>query len=287
MTDGHLLPEQLAEHAEGLLAAEDSRAADVHLRGCARCRETAAALDSVSSRLAAAPTSLPAPPDVVARVDRALAAEWEDGAHRVKAPSVGFLERLRARLPALAAAAAGVAVLGFAGWVVGTGSLGGNDADTESAAEAPLEADQHAGGDADAAPQDDAAAEEPAAEAERGTLSDGSDESTEELGGDDAPAPDAAAGQVDSSALEEQVLQIARRAESAEAADACGSRLAGEQEAGLVGSAPTEHAGSGKPDAVLVVLETDEPDVVRGWVLPSCDAGSGDALAHPLTVALD
>lgn len=283
MTDGHLLPERLAEHAEGLLATEDSRAVEDHLRGCARCRGTATALESVSSQLAAAPESLPTPPDVAERVDRALAAEWREHARRAESSSAGILDRFRARLPALAAAAAGVAVLGFAGWAVGTGALSSGGDDAETAAEAPLEVQEEAGGDeaaqAEPAPQDDAAPGDG-----------GADEGAQELrtedseAAGDAPAGDADTSRVDEQALEEQVLDVARRAETGGATDGCGSRLANEQGTGLVGSAPTDHAA---PGSVLVVLDTDDPGAVHGWVLPSCDAGAGDALIPPLTVSLE
>ncbi|MFW6091451.1 MAG: zf-HC2 domain-containing protein [Actinomycetota bacterium] len=289
MTDGHLLPERLAEHAEGLLDTQDARAVEDHLRGCARCRETAAALESVSSRLAAAPRLVPTPPDVVERVDRALAAEWGERARQESSPPVGILDRLRARLPALAAATAGVAVLGFAGWAVGIGSVGGGDdsADGEIAADVPQEAQDEAGGgeaaEPEGAPRDDAATQ--------GDGGDGAaDEDAAELrredseAAEDAPAagPDTLRG--DEQALEEQVLDVAHRADPGGAGDRCGARLADEQGAEVVGSAPTDLAG---PGAVLVVLDSGEPGTVRGWVLPSCDAGPGDALTSPLTVSVE
>ncbi len=277
MTDGHLLPEQLAEHAEGLLTPADARAVDAHLQGCAQCRETVTALESVSRVLATAPRSLPTPPDIVARVDRALAAERAERSRQ--ATTAGLLERFRGRLPMLAAAAAGVAVLGFAGWAVGSGALGGgsDDSATETVAEAPRQADHDAG--AEAAPGEDSAASDGDAPAD--------EQRPEEFGADAAPVPDEAA-LVDPAALEAQILAVTRSSDRAEGSDGCGARLAAEQQAALVGSARTQLGETeGTDEAVLVVLETDEPDVVRGWVLPSCDAVAADALAPALTVPVE
>lgn len=69
---GHPAAEELAEAAEGLLGPDRADAVEQHVAGCARCQQTAAALRSVSSVLAAAPLPV-MPPEVARRLQEAVA----------------------------------------------------------------------------------------------------------------------------------------------------------------------------------------------------------------------
>ena len=72
----HLDVETLADHQEGLLAAEQAAAVAAHLDDCVHCRATSDALDGVQVLLRehGAEGPLAAPDDVVRRLDDALAA---------------------------------------------------------------------------------------------------------------------------------------------------------------------------------------------------------------------
>ncbi|HET6686828.1 MAG TPA: zf-HC2 domain-containing protein [Jiangellaceae bacterium] len=263
MTGGHLGAVVLAEYHEGLLP--DRMAADVaeHLAHCSACSETHRQLTEVSRRLAGEPAALPIPAEVAARLDDALASEKPTLARR-RTGQVSPVRAWRARMPAVMAAAATVAAVAFAGFVVGTNSGG-----------------------------DDSAGESQTTVAEGGT---------ERSSGDAAqPVPDAGAPEflpfdVQSSrtALTEQIREIVaigtqefasgglsqdESGESAtdpENARRCGAAVASDLGRALIGSAPT---GIGAPGAVLVVTTSNTDDAVQGWVLPNCDATASDALA--------
>ncbi|HEX5996375.1 MAG TPA: hypothetical protein VFY84_14635 [Jiangellales bacterium] len=254
MTAGHLDATRLAEHAEGLLRSSEAAAVDSHLQECAECRATAAGLASVSAMLAAAPPTLPIPAQVVAEIDRALA----DEATRATQPApVIQLSWFRRRAPALLAAAATVGVLSFAGWAISTGGGGDDDAGGATTAES-------SGGEA----------EQEAADA--GAATDDSLESPEEQA-----APEPFQGEDGAYAadpeLADEIRTIAEEGRLERDVDGtCGSALAGELGAELVGAARTEVTGE---TAVLVVVRSDDdPALVHGWVLPTCDATSGEAL---------
>ncbi len=264
MTSGHLDATRLAEHAEGLLEPDEAVSVDAHLQQCETCRATAANLALVTGLLAAAPATLPTPDHVVARIDRAIAAERAPA--REPAPVVQ-LSWFRRRAPQLLAAAATVGVLGFAGWVATSGGAGDDSGEATDAGAG--EVAQDSSGEA---MDDDAAVAEP--QAERGL--DGADEA--------APAPLRA--QEDSSPpLDDQVRSVVEqsRAAAGTAEDACGRRLADDLGLDLVGTASTEVDGE---NAVLVVVQGDDPSSAEGWVVPACDATVGEALTT-LTVELD
>jgi putative zinc finger protein len=68
----HPTPEQLAEHAEGVLGAADAAALDAHLAGCAACQAVQEDLRGLRAVLASDRPG-PMPADVAARIDAALA----------------------------------------------------------------------------------------------------------------------------------------------------------------------------------------------------------------------
>jgi hypothetical protein len=258
MTTGHLDVTRLAEHAEGLLGAREAAAVEAHLRECEVCRATAADLASVSALLAAAPSTLRTPAHVVARLDRALADEVTSTPE--PAPVIQF-SWFRRKAPQLLAAAATVGVLGFAGWVVANGS-GGDDAGEATTA--------GSSGGEDA--RDEAA--------DSGLATDSELESAEEEsaavplqtedGEFSAPAPE----------LADQIRAVVEqgRAERGDADDdTCGLALSDELGAELVGTAVTDVTGEA---AVLVVVRSDDPAFVHGWVLPACDSTVDEALTE-------
>ena len=257
MTGGHLGAVVLAEYDEGPLP--DRLAADVaeHLAHCSTCTETHRQLAEVSRRLTAEPATLPMPADVAARLDDAFASEKPElaGPRATVTPVPSW----RARMPTVLAAAAAVAAVAFAGYVVGTGS-GGDDADEGRTTVAEGGTDQLA---------DEAAKPVP------------------DAGGDAGTAPARAA-------LTEQIQQIVIQATSGIASDEtdvdgspetqgkqdntarCGAALASDVGRDLIGAAPTDLDTAG---AVLVVTAASTDGAVQGWVLPTCDATASDALA--------
>ncbi len=70
----HLDVDALADLEEGLLDRDHVASARAHVAGCPRCRAELAALTGVRERLSAAAEVEPMPAEVVARLDRALAA---------------------------------------------------------------------------------------------------------------------------------------------------------------------------------------------------------------------
>lgn len=274
MTAGHLDSVRLAEHAEGLLAQPVADSVEAHLRDCPQCRQTWAALETVTARLAAAPRTLPTPSDVVDRLERALAAEA--GAPRATAAAepdpapVVQLSWFRRRAPQLLAAAATVGLLGFAGYAISTSGQGDDSAAEIATADAPDtgEAAPPVENDEDGAAGPELLSEEAAEDSATGPLS---------------ADPQAAPGD---DALEVEIRGLVGRARAGaapEMAVQCGQPLADAQGAALVGTAPTRLLGDG---AVLVVLDVGR-STVQGWVLPTCAATAEEALAGPRLVTID
>ena len=267
MTTGHLDATLLAEHAEGLLAPDEAVAVDTHLQQCETCRASAADLTSVSAMLADAPPTLPTPADVVARLDRAIADEATPAPQPAPVVELSWFRR---RAPQLLAAAATVGVLGFAGWVATTS--GGGDDDAAGVAESGAQdASDEAAGEESAADSDPGAAQEESAEEEAGAAP---------LEADDGEGYVAAAG------LEDEIRAVVeqsrmQRLEGTD--DTCGVPLAKELGLELVGRAATKVTGE---TAVLVVVQSDDPTLVYGWVVPACDASVHEALTE-LRVELD
>lgn len=288
---GHLDPLEVAEHAEGLLESERASAVEAHLSSCAQCRELAASVAGVTTALAAAPSELPIPDGVAARIDAALADEAAARSvpGRRERRAEGFWSGLRGRLPAIAAAAASVAVLGLIGYSL-AGEGGGDDGTTATDAGADMAEPEDAGDEAAEAPTDDADEDfgtlqegAPAEEEENADAEDDAagtrDEAESDGSGDgeqaetfDVPARelDALIGQ-----LQDILAEQSTQAEPGEDGRACGTVLAEELGGELLGAAETDLV---EPGSILVAIDLGDPDTLSGWVLPDCTAGPDDVL---------
>jgi anti-sigma factor RsiW len=274
VTAGHLDSVRLAEHAEGLLAQDEAAAVDRHLHACPQCRQTSAALEAVTIQLAAAPRTLPAPPEVVDRLDRALAAEAEarqPAAVQRDPQAVVQLSWFRRRAPQLLAAAATVGLIGFAGYAISTSGQGEDAAMDIATADAPDSGEAAPPVEAD----DDTAAGPELLQ-----------EEAAEDGAADALGADPQAGTGDDDALEREIRGLVSQARiggAPEVALECGRPLADSLGAELVGTAPTRLTDDG---AVLVVVDVGR-STVQGWVLPTCASTEEEALAGPRLVAIE
>jgi hypothetical protein len=125
----HLDADALADLEEGLLDRDHVASARAHVAGCPRCRAELAALTDVRERLAAAAEVEAMPPDVVARLDQALAAVAAEPASTAVTRSVIPLREPQRSSPRglrwLQAAA--VVVLILAGGAVAVSALRGSD----------------------------------------------------------------------------------------------------------------------------------------------------------------
>jgi hypothetical protein len=125
----HLDVDALADLEEGLLDRDHVAAARAHVAGCPHCRAELAALTGVRERLAAAAEVEPMPAEVVARLDRALAAVAAEPASTAVTRSVIPLREPQRSSPRglrwLQAAA--VVVLILAGGAVAVSALRGAD----------------------------------------------------------------------------------------------------------------------------------------------------------------
>ncbi len=264
MTAGHLDAALLAEYDEGLLPAQRAAEIQAHVAECTTCSGTLARLGALSSQLRAVPDRLPVPEHVVARIDAALAAEHESTTARRGSRSAGVRPLVR-WAPRLLGAAALVGAIGFAGYVVGSGSGDdgaeqGASGGAETLAEAP-----------DSPPAGDVAAD-----------SDGEQAVPQSL------------GQVDLAALVAQIQAVAAPSPTASAGgdesayaggrsdlgSICGDTLASELDRELIGFAATDIGGG----RVLVVVAGGGPETAQGWVLPTCDSGTTDAVAERTVV---
>lgn len=290
----HLDPLELAERAEGLLASDRATAVEAHLASCAQCRELATSVAGVTTTLAAEPHELPIPDGVAARIDAALAEEAAARGPRAsrRGGTEGFWSGLRGRLPAIAAAAASVAVLGLIGYSL-AGDGGGDDAATTTDAGSDMaDSGDDSGGESADAPmeaEDEAAEEEaPADEDGRADL-----DAEEEAAGsqDDAGTDEGGAGEqaeaetfdtlsadeldalIDE--LQDVLAEQSEQAGPGADGEACGTVLAEELGGELLGAADTDLV---EPRSVLVAVDADDPDTVSGWVLPDCTSPPQDAV---------
>lgn len=284
---GHLDPLEVAEHAEGLLGSDRASAVEAHLSSCVQCRELAESIAGVTTALAAEPHELPIPDGVAARIDAALADEAaaRTAAAGAGARSEGFWAGLRGRLPAIAAAAASVAVLGLIGYSLGTG--GGEDAATTTDAGAGI-AESDDAPESAAEPLDapgEATEEEEDADLEAEGDAAGSQDDS---GGDESGDGEEAESDVETfdgrvSAREQDALigelhdLLAERSAQAEPGpdgEPCGTVLSEELGGKLLGAADTDLV---EPGSVLVAIDIGDPDTLSGWVLPGCTAGPDEA----------
>ena len=186
MTDGHLDATVLAKYDEGLLTPPQANEVEAHLAQCASCTAVLGQLAAVRARLAAAPPNITMPASVAARIDDALAAEREQRDHEIVPARTGTVHPFRRRIPQLLAAAATVAAIGFAGYVISISGDGDETAENATVAEGGAHA-----GDSD----DDGA---------------GRGATDEEAAGGEAAAPDALRPAPDErTALTEQIQAIA------------------------------------------------------------------------------
>jgi hypothetical protein len=288
---GHLDPVEVAEHAEGLLTADHAAAVSAHLARCAVCQSMAASVATVTAHLAAEPRELPIPAGVAARIDAALADEAAaraaaaaPAARRQRRP--GFAERylrpLRERMPAIATAAASIAVLGLIGYTVANEGVrdGGDDASAESADSA----DDSGAADEPATAPLDAPAEEAEEEADEESADTDLDSAEPEAGEDGSAASDESAERYSMTAPQRDALTaelqdiVAGRAAQAQAGsdgEACGTALAESLGQELIGSTDTDLVEAG---SILVAIDAGDPNTVDGWLLPDCGAAEEQAL---------
>ncbi len=258
----------LADLAEGVL--DDAQAGEVraHVDQCATCQGTLAELAQVSVALRALPAELPVPEFVAARISHALAAErssggdagGSDAAGSPDAGGGGTVAWFRRRLPQGLAAAASVAVIGFAGYIAV--ESGGGD-DSSGAGDAAVAEGQAGDGDDEAGLEFGASSDT--------TSRRGSPSSTEPPVAADEPA---APEPIDPARLTAAVEDIVQdRTEYADSA--CGDDLAAELDLPLVGSTMV---GAG----VLIVLE--DATTYDGWFLSTCNSTSNETLEPTVTV---
>ncbi|SDU32802.1 anti-sigma factor family protein [Jiangella alkaliphila] len=258
----------LADLAEGVL--DDAQAGEVqaHVDQCATCQGTLAELAQVSVALRALPAELPIPEFVAARMSHALAAERSSGgdaggSDAAESPDAGAgggtVAWFRRRLPQGLAAAASVAVIGFAGYVAV--ESGGGD-DSSGSGDAAVAEGQAGDGDDDAG-------------LEFGTSSDlgrgGSPSPTEDppaAADDPYTAPPGTPEHVDPAEVTAAVEDVVQQRVEA-VNETCGDDLSEELGLPVIGSTLV---GSG----VLVVLE--DATTYDGWLLWTCSSRSNETL---------
>lgn len=250
----HPAPDRLAELDEGLLPAPDAAATRSHVATCEPCSQTLRRLAALRELLAEAgpPDPVPLPVDVAQRLDaalRAAAATPDSLAGRRAAHAEQRAGRARGRAGRLLAAAAGVAVLGGAGWV-GAQVVGGGGGTAEVTA----------GGGSDTASS---------AVPDAGTPDAGAPEAADRAPGEDPSAAALAMG-VD-------LVDAGQRARGRSGPPGCGGALAdepGETVLGVLGLPGGQWvvvvATPGGPDQALLVAgcDTGPDDVLRAADLP-------------------
>lgn len=270
-TEAHPPTHVLAELAEGVVDGAQAREVRAHVDQCLTCQASIDELAQVTVALGALPAELPVPEFVAARISHALAAERSSGGATAatagpsgprESADGGTVAWFRRRLPQGLAAAASVAVVGLAGYVVVSGGPGGDDATTagsgaDAAAEAaPSGAPSSVGSRNLPAPTDgDSAADAPA-----GTTYDGGEELAESAG-------------VPVAELQAAVETVVR--ERPTGGPDCGRELSDELGQPVVG-AETFEAG------VLIVLEG--ATTYDGWLLDTCHSYSTAALEPQVQV---
>lgn len=241
--DAHPPTHVLAELAEGVLDDTQEPEVRAHVDRCLACQTSLDELAQVTVALRGLPAERPIPEFVAARISHALAAERASGVPAsADGADGGTVAWFRRRLPQGLAAAASIAVVGLAGYVVVSGGAGGSGNDS-------------AGDGAGVAV---------------GTVP----ESPSSMGQRNAPVQtDDVYGEQDlESGLDSAELQAAVEAvvqRSTTVSDTCGQTLSSELGMALVG---TDTVGAG----VLVVL--DGGDSYDGWLLSTCNSLSAEEL---------
>lgn len=258
----HPQVDRLADYVGDCLTPGDATEVEQHVSQCDTCQATVSDLTGVSTMLRSAPAELPIPADVAARITASVenladsrAAEL-DTAH--EAAGSGPIAWFRKRLPRTLVAAASAGVLAIAGYAAVTSAdLGGSDSDTsaaDSAGEAAQLSRENAG---KVETPDEAAAPEDADVAEEGA--DG-------LAAATAALP---------SEIQAQMRDIYDTGVSYRAG--CGTEIAIEQDMLVAGSA---ELGGG----VLIVLEDPADGLLYGWLVPTCNSQSGEAIVEVETI---
>lgn len=266
MTDGHLDAVALAEYDEGLLSADQGAAVRAHLAGCAACAATHARLGDISVRLRSAPERLPVPATVVTRIDEAMAAE-SSGAARPIRPLFDRVRPFLRYAPQTLGAAALVGAVAFVGYVGSDGADDSGDAEAGAGSLSSADAPAMAGDDVDLHAVEPGPPEAPAQRVDAAMLD-------AEIRAVVATVPLPATPQRDEATESDGTAAAGGR---------CGGRLAEELGRGLIGAVPTD---LGRAGSVLVVVTGAGVRNAQGWVIPSCDATTADALADR-TIRLD
>jgi hypothetical protein len=270
-TEAHPPTHVLAELAEGVLDGAQAREVRDHVDQCLTCQAAIDELAQVTVALGALPAELPIPEFVAARISHALAAERSSGGTTAPVAAAagasgsegGTVAWFRRRLPQGLAAAASVAVVGLAGYVVVSGGTGGGD-DSGSAGDsaevaagaAPSGPPSSVGSRIGPAPTDD----DGAADAPAGTAY---------SGGQELATPT----RVDEAELRTAVADIV--SERPTGGPNCGLELSEELGQPVVGA---ESFAAG----VLIVLEG--ATTYDGWLLDTCHSYSTATLEPQVQV---
>jgi hypothetical protein len=245
----HPAAHELAELVAGAMEGERAARVESHARDCPACQDVLARLGQVSSALHELPAELSVPEHVSARIVAAVGAEHVSAEASLTAVddgrSGGEVAWFRRRAPQALAAAASVAVVALAGYVAVSGD--GTDQ--------PTAADSRAG---------ESASDEAAADGD----------TPDTVGTMDVPRQPRS-GEVDREELTDAVTEVWEQ--RSEFAPGCGAQLGDELGQGIVGSTAV---GAG----VLVVLEDTDDAQLDGWLLPTCDSASADALTAPVVI---
>lgn len=255
----HPTPEVLAEFAAGSLG---DAATGAHVHDCPSCQHVVARLGDVTTALQELPAEMPVPDDVSAQISAALSVEHESRGGAVAVTAVtaesaaaadpdtggetGTVAWFRRRVPQTLAAAASLAVIGFAAVVATSGDDGGGTVASDV-------------GSAEGGENDDASSG-PAVAQQEGAATDGDDP------GEAGPAP---------SGLDTAVRDVWQN--GSELSPECGTTLAADVGLSLAGSA---EFGSG----VLVVLDNAPEGQLEGRLVSTCGSSTDEALAEPVTV---
>jgi DNA-binding FrmR family transcriptional regulator len=251
----------LAELVEGVLADAQSERIQYHVDQCRTCQSVVTQLHGVTAALRDLPDQITIPEHLAAQVSAALATE-QVSRRSMRAGSQerseGTVAWFRRRVPQVLAAAASVGIIGFAGYVVTSGN--GGSGDGVSVAGAGISAEK--------------SSSRAALGAEDQTMKD--------------VAPNMLPGQqrqVDRGELVAVMTSVWEQ--RSELTAGCGRSLAEERGQRLIGSTAADTAVLGSnpaQEAVLVVLEDDKQEQLSGWLIPTCNSLTSEALTAALVI---